>query len=220
MKYRAIIFDLNGTIVTSPTRDGARRALLHTLGITLSEAEIAQLYAALEQVTSINQKCHIIHRMTPHHSVDHIERAWAGFYSGDATVLVEGFTTFHERVRACKLDTAIATNASHTLVHAIDQKVQLKKFFGNRIASADDVGGLTKPYPDIYLHAANKLGVLPEHCIAIEDSGRGVTAAKDAGMVCIALNLNDCHNEVAHADFVVTHYDEIDLDTLLDTQTS
>jgi len=39
-----------------------------------------------------------------------------------------------------------------------------------------------KPLPDLYLHAAQKMGVAPSKCIVVEDSLAGVQAAKAAGM--------------------------------------
>jgi HAD superfamily hydrolase (TIGR01509 family) len=44
-----------------------------------------------------------------------------------------------------------------------------------------------KPYPDIYLKAAELLGVSPADCIAIEDSGNGAAAATRAGMTCVVV---------------------------------
>ncbi|MDI2091203.1 HAD family hydrolase [Commensalibacter oyaizuii] len=44
-----------------------------------------------------------------------------------------------------------------------------------------------KPFPDLYLYAAEQEGVNPEDCIVIEDSDTGLKAAYDAGMVCILL---------------------------------
>lgn len=42
-----------------------------------------------------------------------------------------------------------------------------------------------KPAPDVYLLAADKLGVSPSGCVVIEDSGIGLQAAKAAGMACL-----------------------------------
>lgn len=43
-----------------------------------------------------------------------------------------------------------------------------------------------KPAPDLFLYAAEKMGVKPHRCIVVEDSGAGIEAAKAAGMDCLA----------------------------------
>ena len=55
------------------------------------------------------------------------------------------------------------------------------------VVAGGDLGLQNKPYPDIYLKAAELLGVHPMDCIAIEDSGNGATAATKAGMTCIVV---------------------------------
>ena len=44
-----------------------------------------------------------------------------------------------------------------------------------------------KPAPDVYLEAARRLGVAPEHCAAVEDSHSGIRSAHAAGMRVIAI---------------------------------
>src|SRR5262249_59183392 len=44
-----------------------------------------------------------------------------------------------------------------------------------------------KPAPDVFLEAARRLGVPPDACLVIEDSQRGVQAARAAGMRCVAI---------------------------------
>jgi len=53
--------------------------------------------------------------------------------------------------------------------------------FAGRIFSAVEVAR-GKPHPDLFLHAANKMGVAPAACVVVEDSARGVQAAVAAGM--------------------------------------
>ena len=54
------------------------------------------------------------------------------------------------------------------------------------IVTSDDVEH-AKPAPDIYLLACERLGVDPSEAVALEDSASGVTAAKAAGLACIAV---------------------------------
>ena len=53
--------------------------------------------------------------------------------------------------------------------------------FEGRLFSAQDVR-LPKPAPDLFLHAARSLGAQARHCVVVEDSATGVTAARAAGM--------------------------------------
>ena len=54
------------------------------------------------------------------------------------------------------------------------------------VVSGDDVER-GKPFPDIYLLAAKKLGLKPEQCLSFEDTQSGLTSAKAAGLVCYAI---------------------------------
>ena len=64
------------------------------------------------------------------------------------------------------------------------RKVNLKSYF-NQISSASEVKE-GKPAPDLFLLAANKLGLPPNNCLVIEDSINGIIAAQKAGMGVVA----------------------------------
>ncbi len=67
-----------------------------------------------------------------------------------------------------------------------------------------------KPHPEVYLKIARLLEEDPYHCVVIEDSKTGVTAAKSAGMKCVAiLNSRNKADELQHADLVVGSFSEI-----------
>ncbi|MEW1824547.1 HAD family phosphatase [Streptomyces sp. NPDC088196] len=61
----------------------------------------------------------------------------------------------------------------------------LARHFGHRVYSADDVVR-GKPAPDLFLHAAGRMGVDPARALVVEDSVPGVDAAVAAGMTCVA----------------------------------
>jgi beta-phosphoglucomutase len=61
-----------------------------------------------------------------------------------------------------------------------------------------------KPAPDIYLESARRLGVLPEHCVAVEDSDAGIIAARSAGIIPVMVpDLKSPSPEARAAAFVV-----------------
>lgn len=80
-------------------------------------------------------------------------------------------------------------------------------------ATRDDVGhGRAKPHPDLFLLAAERLGVDPVDCVVLEDSEPGVTAANAAGCTTVGVPAGmTAHLEFAHADLVVSSIAEVDL---------
>ena len=91
-----------------------------------------------------------------------------------------------------------------------------------RIADVEDLGDVfatilsgsdvihTKPAPDIYLLAAERLGVSPTHCLALEDSEAGVRSAKAAGMTVIAVpNFFTAHQDHSAADVVLSSLGDV-----------
>lgn len=68
-----------------------------------------------------------------------------------------------------------------------------------------------KPAPDIFLKAAEVLGVKPEECLVIEDSANGVRAAKAAEMACLGfLNPNSGSQDLSPADYLFEDFRSVD----------
>ena len=87
----------------------------------------------------------------------------------------------HAAVEAVSLPRAVASSSDEDALYRKLDKVGLGALFAPHIYSADRVAH-GKPHPDIYLHAAGKLGIDPGRALAIEDSVNGVRAARAAGM--------------------------------------
>jgi HAD superfamily hydrolase (TIGR01509 family) len=81
---------------------------------------------------------------------------------------------------------ALVSNSSHQVIEATLSAFEWARLLECRF-SVDDVQR-GKPRPDLYLHATNALGVVPEHCVVIEDSVTGVTSAVKAGATCVAVS--------------------------------
>jgi len=99
---------------------------------------------------------------------------------------------------------AIASSAPRENVVAIAHVLHLNGTFEAMISGADVQRG--KPDPDIFLAAAQRLNVLPQHCLVIEDASAGIEAAHRAGMKAIGVLNTHAHLE---ADLVVKSLEEL-----------
>ena len=95
-----------------------------------------------------------------------------------------------EAVTELGLPWRIASNSSHQEMDAKFGRAGWRDLVADRLHSSVDVivlGGAGKPAPDVFLAAASAEGIEPAHCIVIEDSVHGASAARAAGMDCLGL---------------------------------
>ena len=97
--------------------------------------------------------------------------------------LVPGVTSFLGRWASFPL--AVASNAEAANLDFILDTAAIRGYF-KVVVNGQDVRR-PKPHPDVYLRAAELLGIKPARCIVFEDSHTGVTAARAAGMQVVAL---------------------------------
>jgi HAD superfamily hydrolase (TIGR01509 family) len=83
------------------------------------------------------------------------------------------------------LPLAVATSSNRAILDLCLQRSGLQSYFTLTVSGEDIENG--KPAPDIYLLAAEKLGVRPEACLVLEDSDAGCRAALAAGMHVFAV---------------------------------
>jgi len=105
---------------------------------------------------------------------------------------------------------AIASSTPRLNIEAILAEIGLKGCF-DEIVSGDDVKN-GKPNPDIFLLAAEKLGVDPRCCVVVEDAVVGVQAGKAAGMKVFAVAGTRRPEDLRLADRVVHSLEELSLD--------
>lgn len=116
------------------------------------------------------------------------------------------------------LKMAIASSAPRENIELVIDTLGIARHFLVIISEKDVTRG--KPEPDGYLLAAKRLGVKPENCLVIEDAIVGVTAARRAGMHCLAVTNSHPRDSLSDADLVVDSLEEIsagDIAKLLDS---
>jgi beta-phosphoglucomutase len=104
---------------------------------------------------------------------------------------------------------AIASSAPDENIAAIVDEAGIRQYFSALISAYSMP---SKPDPAVFLEAAGQLGVEPRQCTVVEDAIAGVTAAKKAGMKCIAVCTTNPRSSLSAADIVVDDLEELTLD--------
>jgi 16S rRNA pseudouridine516 synthase len=90
-----------------------------------------------------------------------------------------------EQLCEMKLHLAVATSSLSASARPLIERTGISSLFSVVITGDEVQQG--KPHPDIYLRAANKLGISPEGCLVIEDALAGIAAGKAANMRVAAI---------------------------------
>ncbi|MEV7415332.1 HAD family hydrolase [Streptomyces sp. NPDC089919] len=173
-----VIFDCDGVLVDSE-RIAARVqvALGAELGWPLTEAEVVERFigrshAAIREQVAARLGEEVAGTWSARFEELHREAVDAGLAP------VEGLP---EALAALTLPTCVASSGSHDKMRHTLGRTGLYEHFAGRIYSASEVAR-GKPAPDLFLHAAARMGVDPAACVVVEDSRPGVLAARAAGM--------------------------------------
>ena len=108
-----------------------------------------------------------------------------GLISGRLTAF-PGVHDLLDQLKVQQVRLTVAPCADRIKIEANLKAIEVELTWFHAIMAGDEVQNM-KPAPDIYLAAAEKLGVAPRSCCVIEDSINGVRAAKSAGMRCVAV---------------------------------
>jgi HAD superfamily hydrolase (TIGR01509 family) len=181
---QAVVFDLDGVIVDSePVWEEVRRAYVadhggrwrpdtqrRLMGMSTPEwAEYLSSELGVDQPPSevargvVEQMAERYHRSLPlmPGAVDAVRRMAARFPLG------------------------LASSSPRSLIDRVLAEADLAGAFKTTLSTEEVARG--KPAPDVYLTVASRLGVEPEHCLAVEDSSNGLRSAAAAGMTVVAV---------------------------------
>lgn len=222
MNYKAIIFDMDGTIINSEKIwEEANRRILERRGIAYV-GELKQEISSRLAGLATHKSCRIIKDIVklpdPVETLICEVNATADALYAEGIEFIHGFADFHSKLAPLHVKSAVATNAGEMTIALTNKALNLAQFFGEHVYGISCVGGVCKPDPAIYLHAAEKLGIHPNECIAIEDSAHGVAAARAAGMYCVGIRTSHDKHQTRDAHHAIDSYHEVDLHELLRRQ--
>jgi beta-phosphoglucomutase family hydrolase len=107
---------------------------------------------------------------------------------------------------------AIASSAPTENIELVTGTLGIAGCFQALVTGHDVTEG--KPNPRVFLVAAQRLGVEPESCVVIEDAVAGVTAAKSAGMYCLAVTNTHSRQKLAEADLIVDTLETVTMEDI------
>jgi len=177
-RYDLVIFDCDGVLVDSePVTLRVLRDFLNELGANLTLDETIRLYLGKSLKQDIALTTSVIGRTPPE-----------GFYEDfqvrrDAALSSEVAIVPHvrEAIEALTVPYCVASGADLGKMQITLGRTGLLPLFEGRMFSLTHVKR-SKPAPDVYLLAAETMGVDPSRCAVIEDSPPGITAGIAAGM--------------------------------------
>ncbi|MFF9125698.1 HAD family hydrolase [Streptomyces sp. NPDC014889] len=185
MRYDLVIFDNDGVLVDSePISNRLLADYLTELGHPTSYEDSIRDYmgSAMHRVHDL-----VLERTGKRLPDDFDDVFHARVFAAFQRELkpVPGAADVLEKLTVDGTPYCVASSGSHERIRVGHRSTGLDRWFDEeRIFSSQDVGR-GKPAPDLFLHAADRMGVAPERCVVVEDSPLGVRAAVAAGMdVC------------------------------------
>ena len=201
IKTRCVIFDMDGVLTDSePLINTAAVAMFKEKGLVVQPEDFLPFVGAGEDryIGGVAEKYQFLLDLPQAK-----DRTYE-IYLQLVPLQLEAFPGACDLVHACRrsgLLVAVASSADQIKVEANLDKIGLPSAFWNVVVTGERVEH-KKPAPDIFLHAAQHLGVDPAACVVVEDAVNGIQAAKAAGMRCIAVAHSFPAERLREADLV------------------
>ena len=182
MRYDLIIFDFDGVVADSEVLSNQLLAdFLTSLGKPTTIEDSMRLFMGRRYEDTKLAVAGWLGKPLPA-TFDEDYQAWSRPAMRSQVGPVAGVAAFLDSTRSHRR--CIASSSSHSwLDHCVD-KFGFRDHFGRHLVSGTEVKN-GKPAPDIFLLAAERMGVAADRCLVLEDSPAGITGARAAGMRAI-----------------------------------
>jgi HAD superfamily hydrolase (TIGR01509 family) len=207
-----VIFDLDGVIVDSePIRYETYKQLFRKNYLIELPEKMDSVLVGRTQMKNIT---YFLNKYNLKGNVEELIRQRAvllkkAFSKKENIKPLAGLFTLLKNLQLYNFKLAIASSSSREYMNIILNQLHLNDVF-NIIVSGDDVSN-SKPDPEIFIQAANKLNKKRENCVIIEDSLHGITAEKVANIKVIAITSCFSREQLNSADLIVDDLSQISL---------
>lgn len=206
-----LIFDMDGVLIDSePMHLLAYQEFLKEFGVLFSEADNRPFLGRKD----VELAEHLISQhglpLDALQLVEKKEKILTRLFSSRLEPM-PGVVQILQRAQLLALPCAVASSATLPTIKKVTDSLGIARYF-QTLTSGDEVPH-GKPAPDVYLLAAERIGVLPINCLVVEDSFNGILAAKAAGMKCIAIPCPTTrHQDHSKADKILGTLESLHLD--------
>ena len=187
MRFKAVLFDHDGTLVDSEGQHWTLwNQVLKPYGVALTQAQYKDFYAGVP--TDANA-ADLVARFGVQESPEVLARlkneSAQAYLQANAFPLMPGVRESIAQLQAAQLRMGLVTGARAYAIAATLRSRDLAPHF-ETVVAADDVV-YSKPAPDCYLLALQRMGLQAHDTVAFEDTEHGVAAAIAAGLACVAI---------------------------------
>jgi HAD superfamily hydrolase (TIGR01509 family) len=207
MAIDAVVFDLDGLMFnTEIVFNEVGHEILRRRGKQMTRELIDQMmgrraHEAIQIMIDLHQLPDTVHELAAESQILFFELA------RDRLAPMPGLLTLLDRIEQRGLPRAVATSSARPYMERILREFQLLDRFQATLTAEDVTHG--KPSPEIYLAAAQVLGVEPTRMLVLEDSQNGTNAAAAAGAVIVSIpQEHSLHQDFGRATFVSDRLDD------------
>jgi len=208
----AVIFDMDGVIVdTNPHHKIAIQQFCADHGIQLNELTFKnKIYGRTNRdwITNVFGEITVEQRDAYAREKEALFRK---IYEPDIKP-VKGLIEFLDLLVTNRIPRAIATSAPPENVEFIVRKTGIRKYFDIILDERNVIHG--KPNPEIYIKTAKALSFPNSHCIVIEDSISGITAARKSGSKVIGITTTHTPEELSETNLVIQDFNDLTIPVL------
>ena len=208
----AVIWDMDGVIAnTAPFHLRAWQEIFGKRGVKFTERDFRHSFGRRNDTIIRNT----LGEQIAQDEIEAIAREKEATFRriiGQKIKPIPGAVALLQSLKQNGVKMAIASSTPIENIRLITGSLGIANCFQAIVTGHDVTEG--KPSPQVFLMAAQKLGVKPENCVVIEDAVAGVTAAKRAGMHCVAVTSTHSRQSLKGADLIVKTLEEISINDL------
>jgi HAD superfamily hydrolase (TIGR01509 family) len=218
MKIKALLFDFDGLIVDTETPEfQVWQSIYREYGHELTAEQWGQIVGGWG-ISDFDAATHLVELVGDGLNVEELRARHRS--ESDALTLLQpilpGVVDYLDEARRLGLCLAIASSSPHSWVDTHLTRLGLYHRFDSIVCADDVPPGRTKPNPDLFLMALQRLEVQPSEAIVFEDSPNGIRAAKKAGIFAVAIpNPVTVRLKIEGADLTLNSLEDLSLQDML-----